>query len=284
MEKRISPEILDYKLSELKIVGQTRTSFAKNYLETISDFLAYDCLENTRYSSYGIDRLKIGKNARKRLYRALESLHVPRAFEKLEDNGQPSLTTPIFYLPLTAATINKLYRAGYQTFGDCQQQTILSKQILGIDGYEEIKDYIEKNNLEIEEVPLSKETRLQDLLLPKRLNVVQNDQIIAEHDAWHYDYLTWVYPAQQDGILTIADLEKKGLDEFEESYGFGVRSYLEKCGVYFAEAEKKENEQDELKRMRQAIKLLIDLQDDELKKEEKVDVVNHVKKMTKDFF
>ncbi len=278
--KKLSEDVLEYKLAELDIDEQTRKSFKENYLETISDFLAYDCKENTRYPSYGIFALKIGKNARKRLYRALANLEVPRAFEKLETQDELTLERSIFDLPLTYAAINKLYRSGFNTLEDSLKQTTLSKQILGNNHFTEVTELMKQNNFEIKYVSLPDTTKLNDLFLPARLNVVENEQIIDNHDAWHLDYVNWALKPGREGIYDLADLKAFGLKRFELKYGYGFEEFLEKYGLMEID---KQADLVELKKMRLALKLLVDVHDNEFSEKQRQDVVKYAKTLTKEF-
>ncbi len=282
---KISKELLDFKLGDLDVATQTKKRFNYYKMETISDFLPYDCKENTRHTSYGINPLKIGKNARKRLYKELENLEMPRSFEKNDDFVSPELNIAIFQMPLTIATINKLYRAGIKTFQECIEQTALTKQILGPNGYQEVKEYLESAGYELKHKSLDFETKIEHFNLPRRLNVVENEQIKPDHFTWfNGDDYRFINEARQDGIMTINDIVNYGVEKFVNKYGEGICVCLEKCGENLRDFSKSTDvSKQELIELREMVAGLIKLQEQEIDEDDKKVIIEKAKVLVKSF-
>lgn len=263
-------------MAELDIPPQAKQQLANFSIVTVSDFLCYDCQENTNYPSYGIIPLKIGKNSKKRIYDELANKGIPRAFTQNDCVKPLNLETPIFEIPLEIATINKLYRCGLLNLEDCLTQSIFTKKCLG-DNYDDLTNFIAKLSLKINHVPVSDQLRLIDIELPKRLNVLKDGQIKKDHMVWQSERYEWACEAKYYGLETIGDVKKIGYDDFVKEHGFILDSFFHEYEITMPGYEKSSKLQ-ELQEMRLMIDLLLDVYDGSFAKDQEQDVVNFVKR------
>ncbi len=277
--KRLDENKLNIKLNDLNIPSQAKKKFAHFQIENISDFLCYDCPENTRFTSYGIIPLKIGKNSRKRIYQELAKLDIPRAFMINENDEAINLTTNIFALPLSIMTINKLYRCGFKTIGDCLEQSIFTKKCLGED-YDELVALTSKKGWEIKQVAVSDDLRLVDLELPRKLNVLENEKIKKDHMAWHSEVWRWAQEVKYRGLVTIGEVKKLGYSNFVQKHGHILDNFLQQYEIVLPDCEKNTQLQ-ELQEMRLLVEMLLDVYDGDLAPEEEQDIVGFAKRIVR---
>ncbi len=274
--KKIKAENLEINLDQLNIPIQAKKKLSFFKVATVSDFLCYDCPENTEFSSYGIPALKIGKNSRKRLYDELESKGIPRAFELSEGNWSRYLEASILELPLKIATINKLYRCGFKKVSDCLEQSVFTKKCLGED-YEEFASFCQTHNLKIKQVAVSDNLKLIDIENPNRLNVVSEGKIKKDHMKWYSKRYQWASEARYYGLETLGDVKELGYENFAEKNGNVLDSFFCEYEIDMP-GYKGKDQIEELKEARLLLKLLLDAYEEELDIEEEEDVINFVKK------
>ena len=275
--KKIDERKLNIHLNKLDLVSQTFKSLEKFQIKTVSDFLFYDCSENTKYSSYGIIPLKIGKNARKRLYRELSEFKIPRAFEKNTEAERADLKTSVFDLPISVGTINKLYRCRLTTLEETLALSTFERMCLG-ENYDELKEFVEQQGLTIKHVPISDQILVDDLLLPKRMNVIKNDKIIKNHADWMQELPSLIAKLKINGVETIGDLKNCDYDNLLENYGEELIKQLAEIDIDVTPQQPNE-ELRELKKMRSMIEMLLEI--DEYSPLQKQDIVSFAKKIIK---
>ncbi len=270
---------LKTKLDGLDIAPQTLNRLKRYGIEKVTDFMLYDCEENTKNVSYGINGLRISRNGRNRIYRSLSELEVPRAFEINENGKALKLHTEIFDLPISYGMINKLYRMDFVDWEDCLRLSMLTKKCLGPEGFAELRKLANINNYKIEVISLPLETRIADFDKPFEFNVVKNGRV-----KWGVNngerIRPWADYIEKQGFETLQDVEDYGYNLFLLEYGETLEPHLTEYGINLNEKHDSKVV-DELKEARKMIKMLVEAYDKDGVEQKKV--LSYVKSKIKPF-
>ncbi len=270
---------LKTKMDDLDIAPQTLNRLKKHKIESVSDFMLYDCKDNTKCISYGISRFRISRNGRNRIYNSLNQLEVPRAFEVNENKKELKMHTEIFDLPISYGTINKLYRMNFVDWEDCLKMSLLTKKCLGNEGFMEVKKLANINNYKLEVTVPPLETRIIDFDNPQNFNVIENGKIKwVRADGGKIG--PWAEHIEKQGFETIQDIADYGYNLFLLEYGETIKPYLMEYGIHLNEKHDSKIVA-ELKEAREMISML--LESSKKPNEDKEKIENYVKSKIKPF-